>query len=87
MHFSPDYAMGWMTGVQLPAGTEVLSLCHHILTGSGAHPISYPVISRALSIGVKQLGIEAVHSPPPSAKVRNAWSYISIPHMPSWHGA
>jgi len=27
---------------------------------------------------------EADHSPPSSAKVKNAWSYAS---MPSWHGA
>jgi hypothetical protein len=27
---------------------------------------------------LKQLGREADHSPPSSAKVKNAWSYISI---------
>jgi len=27
------------------------------------------------------------HSPPSSAKVTNAWSYTSIPNMPSWHDA
>jgi hypothetical protein len=32
----------------------------------------------ALSLGVKQLGHEADHSPPSSAKV-NAWSYTSTP--------
>jgi hypothetical protein len=33
----------------------------------------------ALSLGVKWLGSEADHSPPPSAKVKNAWSYTSTP--------
>jgi len=31
----------------------------------------------ALSLGVKQLGHEADHSPPSSAEVKNAWSYTS----------
>jgi len=33
----------------------------------------------ALSLGVKQPGREADHSPPSSAEVENAWSYIPIP--------
>jgi hypothetical protein len=32
-----------------------------------------------LSPGVKWLECEADHSPPTSAKVKNAWSYTSIP--------
>jgi hypothetical protein len=32
-----------------------------------------------LSTWVKQLGCEADHSPPPSAQVKNAWSYTSTP--------
>jgi hypothetical protein len=43
---------------------------HHVQTGSGAHSGSYPV-------GVKQPGREPDHSPPPGAKVKNAWSYTS----------
>jgi hypothetical protein len=31
----------------------------------------------ALSLGIKWLGHEADHSPPSSAEVKNAWSYIS----------
>jgi hypothetical protein len=34
----------------------------------------------ALSVVVNQLGHEAGHSPPISAKVKNAWSYTTIPH-------
>jgi hypothetical protein len=36
-------------------------------------------VSRALSKGVKRPVHEADHSPPSSAKVKNAWSYISTP--------
>jgi hypothetical protein len=32
-----------------------------------------------LSLGVKRPGREADHSPPPSADIKNAWSYISTP--------
>jgi hypothetical protein len=44
-----------------------------------AHPASYPLGTGALSQGVKWLGNEADHSPPSSAKVKNAWSYTSTP--------
>jgi hypothetical protein len=33
----------------------------------------------ALSLGVKQPGSEADHSPPSSAKVKNVWSYTPTP--------
>jgi hypothetical protein len=36
-------------------------------------------VTGALSLGVKQRGREADHSPPSSAEVRNAWSYTSTP--------
>jgi hypothetical protein len=35
--------------------------------------------SRGSSLGVKQLGCEADHSYPSSAKVKNAWRYTSTP--------
>jgi len=31
--------MGWTIGFQFPAGT----FHHHIRSGSGAHPVSYPM--------------------------------------------
>jgi hypothetical protein len=42
-------------------------------------PIQPPIqwVPGALSLGVKQQGCEADHSPPSSAKVKNAWSYTS----------
>jgi len=39
----------------------------------------------ALFPGVKRPGHEADHSPPPSAKVKNAWSYTSTPTV-RFHG-
>jgi hypothetical protein len=36
-------------------------------------------VTGALSVGVKWPGHEADHSPPPSAEVKNAWSYTSTP--------
>jgi hypothetical protein len=42
---------------------------------------------RVLYSGVKQPAREARHSPPSSDVVKNAWSYTSTPHSPSWRGA
>jgi len=39
--------MGWITRVQFPAGAGTFLLCHFIQKGSGAHPASYPMGSRA----------------------------------------
>jgi hypothetical protein len=36
-------------------------------------------VPEALSLGVKQSGHEADHSPPYSAEVKNAWNYTSTP--------
>jgi hypothetical protein len=60
-------------------GRDLFSLRQCFRTGSGAHPVSYPTGTMALSSGVKLPGREANHSPPPSAKVKNAWSYICAP--------
>jgi hypothetical protein len=38
-------------------------------------------VPAALSLGVKRLGREVDHSPPPSAEVKNAWSYTSTPQL------
>jgi hypothetical protein len=51
------------------------SLHHCVQTGSGAHPMGIG----AVSLGVKRPGREAYHSSPPSAKIKNAWSYTSTP--------
>jgi hypothetical protein len=45
------------------------SLHHRVQNGSGTHPASYPMGIRG-SLGVKQPGREADHSPPSSAEVK-----------------
>jgi hypothetical protein len=42
----------------------------------------------SLSLGVKQVGHEADHSPPSSAEVKECMNlYLYSPNTPSWHGA
>jgi hypothetical protein len=69
-------------------------LCHNVQTSCGILLNGYQGLFLG---GVKQLGHEADHSSPSSAKVKNMWSYIStsscvvivwclIKHrMSSWH--
>jgi hypothetical protein len=40
-----------------------------------------------ISLGVKQLGCEAVQSPPSSAEVKNSGAIPPFPDTSSWHGA
>jgi hypothetical protein len=71
--------MGWTVGFRFPAEVGNFSLHRHVKTGSGAHPSSFQMGTGALSLGVKRPGGEADHSLPSSAKVKNAWRYISTP--------
>jgi hypothetical protein len=50
-----------------------------VQTGSGAHPVSYPMGTGVLFPGVKLQGSEADHSPPTSAEVKKKWIYTSTP--------
>jgi hypothetical protein len=54
-------------------------LHHRVQNGSGAHPASYPMVTRGSFLGLKRPGREADHSLPSSAEVKNAWSYTSTP--------
>jgi hypothetical protein len=65
--------------VRFPAGAANFSLHHRVQKVSGAHPASYPMGTRALSLGVKRPGREADRSPPYSAEAKNSWSYTSTP--------
>jgi len=58
---------------------EFFFLHHRVQTGSGAHASSYPMGIRGSFRALKRLGREANHSPPPSADVKNIWSYTSNP--------
>jgi hypothetical protein len=76
--YSAGLRAGWSV-VRVPAEAGNFSLQYRVQTGSGAHPASYRVGTRALSLRVKRPGREAGHSPPSSAEVKNAWSYTSTP--------
>jgi len=73
--YSPSESTVGVGRLEVPT----ISLLHHVQTGSGDHPASYPVGIRAPSLGLKWLGHEADHSPSSSIKVKNAWSYNSTP--------
>ena len=47
-----------------------------------SHP-SIPWVPEALTPGMKRPKCEGDHTPPSSTEVKNEWSYISIPPMPS----
>jgi hypothetical protein len=74
--------------VRFPARAGNFSLHHRVQTGSGAHPVSYPMGTGALSLGVKRPGREADHSPPSSAGgQRMSGAIPPLPNTPSWRCA
>jgi hypothetical protein len=68
------------SGVQILARAGNFSLLHHIQTGSGAHPASYPMVTGGFLPLVERPVREADHLPPSSAKVQDVWRYTSAPH-------
>jgi len=66
-------------GVGIAAKAGNFSVHYHVRTGSETHVITYLTVPGVLSLWVKQQEREADHSPPSCAKVKNAWSYNSIP--------
>jgi hypothetical protein len=58
-------------------GIFLFTTTSRMALGSTQPPIQW--ILGDLSLGVKRPGREADHSPPSSAKVKNAWSYASTP--------
>jgi hypothetical protein len=60
------------------------SLQHCVQTGSGAHPSSYPMGTGSSFPGIRRPGRKADHSPPSSAKIKNAWCCTTFP--PSFQG-
>jgi hypothetical protein len=57
------------SSVRFPAEAGNFCLHHRVQKGSGTHPTSYPMGSKALSLGVKRPGREADHSPPSSPEL------------------
>jgi hypothetical protein len=69
----------WGSRVRFPEGAGNFSLHHCVHNDSGVHPASYPMGTTGSFPGGKAARHEADHSPPSSAKVKNAWSYTSTP--------
>jgi hypothetical protein len=61
-------------------------LRHRVLTGSRVQLETYPCITVVLSAGVKRPGRGAVHSPPTSVEVKNAWNCTSTTPYVRLHG-
>jgi hypothetical protein len=73
------WVTGWMIGGSSPGrGWEFFSLPPRPDRLWG-HPDTYPIGTKGSFMGVKRAEREADHSPPPSAQVKNGWSYISAP--------
>jgi hypothetical protein len=68
-----DYRLNdWAIRVRSPAEVKDFSSSLCVQTGSGAHPASCPVGTECpFARGSAQLGRDADHSPPSSAKVVN----------------
>jgi hypothetical protein len=64
-------------------GMETFSFLHAVQIDSGATGPHIQWVPEAPSPGVKWLGREAHHSPPPSAEVKNGEATPSHPHMSS----
>jgi hypothetical protein len=71
--------------VRFPAGAGNFSLHHRVQNGSGAHPV---LGTRGSFPGGKAAELEADHSPPSSAEVKECVElYLHFPNTPSWRGA
>jgi hypothetical protein len=79
--YSAGLRVGWLV-VRVPARSGNFSLYHRIKIGS-VGPTQLPIewVPETLSLGIKWPARETNHSPPPSAEVKNAWSYTSTPPM------
>jgi len=69
--------------VRFPQGLGIFlfTIASRMAVGLTQPPIQW--VPGALSLEVKWPGCEDEHSPPSSAEVQNAWSYISTPPMSS----
>jgi len=64
------FILMYRAGVRVPTRARDFSLHHHVQNGSEAHPASYPMGKRALSLGVTRSGREADNSPSSSAGIK-----------------
>jgi hypothetical protein len=64
-------------------GIFLFTTASRMALGPTQPPVQW--VPGTLSLGVKQPGREAYHSPPSSAEVKHAWSYTSTPPI-RFHG-
>ena len=64
---------------------ELIFVLNKAQIGSDAHPVFYTKGTGGLFLGLKRLGSEADHPSSSTAKLKNEWSYWSLPTLPSWH--
>jgi hypothetical protein len=78
--------MAGMFGVLVPSGAEKFSVNQFVQTGSGAHPAAYTMGNRSSFIGSKVVCAWSF-SPLSNAKIKNAWSYTTIPQhaLMAWY--
>jgi hypothetical protein len=74
-------------GVRFPTEVRDSSLLHRVQGGSEAHPASYSMDTTDPFPRVKQLELEADHTPPPSAQVKSGGAIPPLPHISSWRSA
>jgi hypothetical protein len=65
--------------VRFPTGAGNFSLHHRVQNGSGAHPASYPVVTRGSFAWVKLLNLNLTNHLHIVSRSKNAWSYTFTP--------
>jgi hypothetical protein len=73
--------------VRVPARSGNFSLHYHVQADFGAHPASYPMDIKALSLAVKQQGRDLTTHFPPVARSRMRGGIPPLPNTPPWRGA
>jgi hypothetical protein len=71
----------------VPGRSKRLSLLHRVQTGSGAHPTSYPMGTKGIFSGDKDVGAWSWLLISVITEVKNCGAIPPIPHMSLWHYA
>jgi hypothetical protein len=84
------FATGWKIGIlgfdsRRGLGIFLFTTASRTALEPTQPPIQW--VPGALTLGIKRPGLEADHSPPSSAEVKNAWSYTSTPPVRLHGGA
>jgi hypothetical protein len=74
-----EFAMDWTIRCSIPDSGRIFLFSKNVQKGNGVHLASYPIGTRALSLGVKPAKRKADQSLPFSAKVKNEKRYSATP--------